>query len=220
MRCPAAITRWHGITNGSGLCRIALPTARAARGRPAIPASSPYETVSPQLTFALSVSSTVRRKPSMPSRSSDTSKSWRSPANHSSNCASTMRSGSWNSTAGWSSPGSEISRTPRSDTATVSSPYGLRCRHPHMSDQPELRDCVTLLAELAHRCVDAIARECVDLQALHDRAVAAADRDGERRDQTLGHAVRAVGAHAHAGPVVRGGAVGPGAHVVDRRVRG
>ena len=29
MRPPAATTRWHGITNGNGLSRIALPAARA-----------------------------------------------------------------------------------------------------------------------------------------------------------------------------------------------
>src|SRR6202008_3924424 len=45
MRPPAATTRWHGITNGNGLSRIAEPAARAARGRPARPGGSPEVTV-------------------------------------------------------------------------------------------------------------------------------------------------------------------------------
>src|SRR5438093_7447166 len=45
-RPPAAMTRWHG-TSDRRHSRMMLPTARAARGRPAIAATSPYVATRP-----------------------------------------------------------------------------------------------------------------------------------------------------------------------------
>ena len=45
-RPPAAMTRWHGMS-GLPQVRMMLPTARAAPGRPAIAATSPYVATRP-----------------------------------------------------------------------------------------------------------------------------------------------------------------------------
>ena len=87
-------------------------------------------------------------------------------------------------------------------------------------DQAELGDGVALLDQLGDGGVDARAGEVVDLQALDDLPLAAAGDDGERGDDALGHAVRAVGRERRGGPVALGGAVDPRVDVVDGGVGG
>src|SRR6201999_4606851 len=86
----------------------------------------------------------------------------------------------------------------------------------------QVGDRAALVGELGGRFVDPAAGEVVDVQALHDAPVAALGGHRERRDQTLGHTVGAVGNDGHRHPVVLRGAQQPVAGGVDggRRSRG
>ena len=68
--------------------------------------------------------------------------------------------------------------------------------------------------------VDPLARELVDLEALHDRRTRRPASCTGSRDDPLGHAVGAVRGDRHRDPVAVGRAVHPVVHVVDRGVGG
>src|SRR5262245_10008707 len=130
MRPPLATTRWHGTTIGTGLRLMALPTARAAPGRPAISASSPYETVSPNRTSRCRVSYTARGNgASTDDRSTGIVKRRRWPRKYSSISIATSSSHSSPASTSRSTGPRPICCTPRSPASTVSTPIGVSCRH-------------------------------------------------------------------------------------------
>src|SRR5690606_27001560 len=141
-------------------------TARATRARCAATPSAPSSTTRTRSTTARRVRPPARCWPTTPPRSSSSDDGCTSGRGSDRGCSR------------------DVDADAEADADSVG------CGR---SEQAGLGVGVALLLVLGDRGVDAAPGELVDLQALHDRVLAARAGAREARDDALGHAVRAVG---------------------------